>query len=85
MTDLCGGQHSVFVQAEDSIGHNGLIGQEAAAHDLQGGETEPRVNNEAEQLEKPDINDHLANIRDWKSKWKTETPTIEFLSKLQHQ
>lgn len=31
---LCGGQHCVFIQAEDGIGHDGLVGQEAAAHHL---------------------------------------------------
>lgn len=33
---LSGGQHRVFVQAEDSVGHYGLVRQEAAAHHLQG-------------------------------------------------
>lgn len=32
---LCGGQHCVFIQAEDSVGHYGLVGQETAAHHLQ--------------------------------------------------
>lgn len=32
---LCGGQHCVFIQAEDSVGHYGLVGQEATAHHLQ--------------------------------------------------
>lgn len=31
---LCGGQHCVFIQAEDGVGHDGLVGQEAAAHHL---------------------------------------------------
>lgn len=31
---LCGGQHRVFIQAEDGVGHDGLVGQEAAAHHL---------------------------------------------------
>ena len=35
MTCLCGGQHCVFIQAEDSVGHDGLVGQETAAHHLQ--------------------------------------------------
>lgn len=34
-TYLCGGQHCVFIQAEDSVGHYGLVGQEATAHHLQ--------------------------------------------------
>lgn len=34
---LCGGQHCVFIQAEDSIGHYGLVGQETTAHHLQRG------------------------------------------------
>lgn len=33
-TNLCGGQHGVFVQAEDSVSHDGFIGQKAAAHHL---------------------------------------------------
>lgn len=33
---LGGGQHCVFIQAEDCVGHYGLVGQEAAAHHLQG-------------------------------------------------
>lgn len=32
--NLCGGQHGVFVQAEDSVGHDGLVGQKPAAHHL---------------------------------------------------
>lgn len=32
--NLCGGQHGVFVQAEDSVSHHGFIGQKAAAHHL---------------------------------------------------
>lgn len=31
---LCGGQHRVFIQAEHGVGHDGLVGQEAAAHHL---------------------------------------------------
>lgn len=34
ITYLCGGQHCVFIQAEDGVGHDGLVGQEAAAHHL---------------------------------------------------
>lgn len=33
---LSGGQNCVFIQAEDSVGHNDLVGQKAAAHHLQG-------------------------------------------------
>lgn len=32
---LCGGQHCVFIQAEDSIGHYGLVRQKTTAHHLQ--------------------------------------------------
>lgn len=32
---LSGGQHCVFVQTEDGVGHHGLVWQEAAAHHLQ--------------------------------------------------
>lgn len=33
-TNLRGGQHGVFVQAEDGVSHDGFIGQKAAAHHL---------------------------------------------------
>lgn len=33
---LCGGQHRVLIQAEDGVGRDGLVGQEAAAHHLHG-------------------------------------------------
>lgn len=31
---LCGGQHRVLVQAQNSVRHNGLVRQEPAAHHL---------------------------------------------------
>ena len=35
-TDLCGRENRVLVQTEHGVRHYGLIGQEPAAHDLQG-------------------------------------------------
>lgn len=46
---LSGGQHCVFVQAEDSVSHDGLVGQEATAHHLQEEEEEE----EKSRLESP--------------------------------
>lgn len=40
---LSGGQHCVFVQAEDSVSHYGLVGQEATAHHLQEEKEEEKI------------------------------------------
>lgn len=42
---LSGGQHRVFVQAEDGVRRDGVVRQEAAAHDLRGDRKQIRPQN----------------------------------------
>ena len=59
-TNLCGGQHGVFIQAEDSVGHYGLVGQEATAHHLQEKHRAQRIKTRGVGSSFPSYSFHLA-------------------------